>query len=186
MALLPQGGTYISWFSGSPSGYDVRLQRLDAAGNILWDETGLLVAQRGFSSTEDYGLDTDEGGNALLAFRDDRSGVESITAVKITPDGEFPWGANGINVSEGFDFINAPKIAAMPNGGAVVAFTGDGQSVIKGLGPDGSVLWQDIQTADVFLAISDTKRSTNADGHSIYAVLFRTLGPPTVPGRLSA
>ena len=43
----------------------------------------MLVADRGFSSTQDYGLDVDSAGNALLAFRDDRFVGTQITAAKV-------------------------------------------------------------------------------------------------------
>ena len=41
---------------------------LDAGGNEHWAHNGVLVADRDMSSTEDYGLDIDADGNALLAF----------------------------------------------------------------------------------------------------------------------
>ena len=65
------GGCYISWFDNAAGGYDVYLQRLDANGVEQWAHNGVLVADRGFSSTQDYGLAVDTAGNALLAFRDD-------------------------------------------------------------------------------------------------------------------
>ena len=49
----PDGGAYISWFDNADGGYDVYLQRLDVAGNELWAHNGVLVADRGFSSTQD-------------------------------------------------------------------------------------------------------------------------------------
>ncbi len=71
------GGFYISWFDNSAGGYDVYLQRLDAAGDEQWVHNGVLVADRAYSSTQDYGLSIDTVGNALLAFRDDRFGGRS-------------------------------------------------------------------------------------------------------------
>ena len=50
------GGFYVSWFDNSAGGYDVYLQRLDAAGNELWAHNGVLVADRGYSSTQDLSL----------------------------------------------------------------------------------------------------------------------------------
>ena len=60
------------------------------------DKTGLTelargLADRGFSSTEDYGLAVDTAGNALLAFRDDRGDFIQITAAKVSPAGTVLW-----------------------------------------------------------------------------------------------
>ncbi|MHC4588699.1 MAG: hypothetical protein ACYTAQ_05015, partial [Planctomycetota bacterium] len=74
------GGAYISWFDNSSGGYDVYLQRLDAAGNEQWAHNGVLIADRTFSSTQDYDLDVDAADHALLAFRDTRLTGTQITA----------------------------------------------------------------------------------------------------------
>jgi hypothetical protein len=68
MVATADGGFYVSWFDNSTGGYDVRLQRLDVAGNELWPHNGVLVADRNESSTQDYGLAVAADGNALLAF----------------------------------------------------------------------------------------------------------------------
>ena len=39
------GGCYISWFDNSTGGYDVYLQRIDAAGNEQWAHNGILLAE---------------------------------------------------------------------------------------------------------------------------------------------
>ena len=80
IAPTSDGGCYISWFDNAAGGYDVRLQRLDADGVEQWAHNGVLIADRGFSSTQDYGLDVDTAGNALLTFRDDRFTGTQITA----------------------------------------------------------------------------------------------------------
>jgi len=134
------GGCYISWFDNSAGGYDVYLQRLDAAGNEQWTHNGLLQADRSFSSTEDYGLDIDTAGNALLAFRDDRFGPTLITAVKISPDGTKLWGANGVQLTSGED-VHAPKITGTTDGNVVVAWTHDGSVKLQKLDGSGTPQW---------------------------------------------
>ncbi len=74
----------MSWFDNATGGYDVYLQRLDAAGVEQWPHNGVLVADRGYSSTMDYGLAVDTAGCALLAFNDDRTG-EAVTVARIDP-----------------------------------------------------------------------------------------------------
>lgn len=116
------GGCYISWFDNATGGYDVYLQRLDSAGNELWPHNGLILADRSFSSTEDYGLDVDASGNALLAFRDDRFGPVVITAVMVAPDGTKLWGENGIQLTRGEE-VYSPRITGTTDGNVVVGWT---------------------------------------------------------------
>ena len=68
---LPNGEWYVSWFA-PPVGYSVYLQRLSPGGVEKFRHDGLKVAALTNSSTEDYGLDIDTKGNALLAFLDTR------------------------------------------------------------------------------------------------------------------
>ncbi len=135
------GGCYISWFDNSTGGYDVYLQRLDAAGVEQWAHNGVLVADRGFSSTQDYGLAVDVAGNALLAFRDDSGINVQIAAAKIDPAGTLLWGAGGIQLTSTADFVAAPKIAGTSDGNVVVAWTQDVDVVAHKLDPTGTPFW---------------------------------------------
>ncbi|MCA9303094.1 MAG: hypothetical protein KC996_03125 [Phycisphaerales bacterium] len=140
VAAAPDGGSYVSWYS-SQTGYDVRLQRLDASGNEMWAHNGILIADRGFSSTQDYDLAVDTSGHAVLAFRDDRFGGTKITVQRVAPDGSTPWGANGVQFGNGTDFVASPDIAITSEGGSVVAWGNDAETRLAGLGADGSVQW---------------------------------------------
>ncbi|MFT4540775.1 MAG: hypothetical protein ACI835_003233 [Planctomycetota bacterium] len=123
IAATQDGGCYISWLDGIGSGFDVRVQRLDAAGNEQWTHNGVLVADRGFSSTQDYGLDVDASGAAILAFRDDSSGSVEISAQRVTASGALPWGASGVALtSASSSTLVAPKITGTADGDIVVAW----------------------------------------------------------------
>ena len=135
------GGCYVSWFDNSTGGYDVYLQRLDAAGFEQWPHNGVLVADRGFSSTQDYGLAVDTAGNALLAFRDDSGTGVQIAAAKVDPAGTLLWGLGGIQLTTTADFAAAPKIAGTSDGNVVVAWTQDVNVVAHKLDPTGSPVW---------------------------------------------
>lgn len=123
------GGCYISWFDNNAGGYDVYLQRLDGLGNEVWAHNGVLVADRGFSSTQDYDFDVDAEDNAILFFRDDRFGGSRITAQKIDRDGVAQWGATGVQVSPG-PSDNQPRGAALSDGSVVVAWTSGSPAAI--------------------------------------------------------
>lgn len=160
------GGAYASWFdsdaSGSPAfGYDVYLQRLDALGNKQWAEGGILVADRGFSSTQDYGLDIDSVGNALLAFRDDRFSGVQITAARVEADGTLSWGSSGVQVTSGIGDRSAPKIAGTSDGKIVVAWTEGDDVVLQRLDALGNPLWG----AGVTIPAPSTKTYSLSDLH---------------------
>jgi hypothetical protein len=141
IAATPDGGVYVSWFDSSTGGYDVYLQRLDSLGYEQWPHNGVLVADRGFSSTQDYGLSIDTAGNALLAFRDDRGPTTEITVSMIAPDGSLLWGSDGVQVSSGGAFVASPRVAGTDDGNVVVAWTKDSSVKIQKLDPTGSPQW---------------------------------------------
>jgi hypothetical protein len=136
------GGFYISWFDNATGGYDVYLQRVDAGGNEQWPHNGVLVADRNLSSTEDYGLDIDVDGNALLAFGYQNGGVVQVLAQKVAPDGTLLWGDPGVLVSADSADTHAPKISATGDGGVAVGWTsGSGSVAVQKLDGDGNPLW---------------------------------------------
>lgn len=137
------GGFYISWFDNSSGGYDVYLQRLDAAGKEQFAHNGVRVADRDFSSTQDYGLDVDAEGNALLAYRlNDADGIAQIAAQKIAPDGSLLWSADGVLLSRDSEGANSPKIAAAGDGSIVVAWSSSAGAILaQKLDATGAAQW---------------------------------------------
>jgi hypothetical protein len=126
---LPNDQWYVSWFDADPNspppvGYNVFLQRLDKGGSEQFPHDGTLVAALSNSSTEDYGLDIDTKGNALLAFLDTREGVnQQVTAAKMDKAGNALWGPNGVQLTKDGAGHFAPKITGTSDGGVVVAWT---------------------------------------------------------------
>src|SRR5580700_6135382 len=139
---LPTGGWYVSWFA-PPVGYSVYLQRLSLSGVEKFRHDGLKVAALTNSSTEDYGLDIDTKGNALLAFLDTREGSnQQVTAARISPAGKALWGKLGVQLTKGSAHSNAaPKIAGTSDGGIVVGWTSDSNTVLQKLDVNGKPQW---------------------------------------------
>src|SRR5688500_906301 len=135
------GGFYVSWFDVGGS-YDVYLQRLAADGTALWAHNGVQVADRDYSSTEDYGLDIDAQGNALLAYRFEVGGVTQAAANRVAPDGTLVWGTTGVVVSSDSGDVHSPSVAATDDGNTVVAWSAsDGSIGLQKLDGDGNLLW---------------------------------------------
>ena len=143
----PDGGCYISWFDNDPTGhppfgYDVFMQRLDASGVAQWAAGGIRFADLGMSSTQDYGIDVDADGNALLAFLDDRRPTgTTVVAMKIDPTGVQRWGSKGRQVAVGPDFLGNPKITATSDGGAVVGWIEGNNIMFQKISQSGRRLW---------------------------------------------
>ena len=145
---LAHGGWYVSWFDADPNspppvGYSVYLQRLNAKGVEQFKHGGVEVAHLSNSSTEDYGLDVDSAGNALLAFLDTREGAnQQVTAAKMSPAGKPLWGKRGVQLTKGSAHSNAsPKITGTSDGGAVVAWISDSNTVLQKLDANGIPKW---------------------------------------------
>ena len=170
------GGCYVSWYDNSTGGYDVYLQRLDADGVEQWAHNGVLIANRGFSSTQDYGLDVDPAGNAILAFRDDRSGPVQITASLVSPSGTLLWGANGVQASVTSDG-SAPHVAATSDGNYVVGWTIGSGFRIQKLDASGTPQWP----ADGYLYQPSTgsymlSELVGSDAGAVIALWVRPIG----------
>lgn len=141
VAATADGGCYVSWFDSIGNGFDVRLQKLDSDGNEQWAHNGVLVADRGFSSTQDYGLGVDASGFALLAFRDDRFTGTQISAARVSPAGALSWGANGVQLTATTAFVAAPKVTGTTDGEIVVAWTEDTFTCLQRLDSSGATQW---------------------------------------------
>lgn len=189
-AVADDGSFYVSWFENTGSGYDVRLQRLDADGNRLWDEAGLLVADRGFTSTEDYGLDIDAEGHAVLAFRDDRFGSVDITVSRVSPIGERVWGENGVQLTDGTAAVASPRITATSaeaSAGFIVAgWYQDGNAALAALDADGNIHYETQISADTGVAVASLHASDAPQESGQVIVLMATLDGFSVPRHLFA
>lgn len=181
IAPTADGGAYVSWFDNGTGGYDVRLQRIDAGGNEQWAHNGVLIADRDFSSTQEYDLGVDTAGDALLAFRDDRFTDIQITATRIDPAGAQVWGPTGKQVTHTTAFVASPRIAGTTDGGIVVAWTQDDDTKLQKLDDTGAVQWAGGVTisdggGDSF-SVSDLKAS---DGGSVIIALVKGFFSPTL------
>lgn len=135
------GGCYISWYDNAAGGYDMYLQRLNAGGVAQWAGGGILIADLHQSSTQDYGLDVDQEDNAILTFRDDRSGDIQITVTKVSPQGVQLWGPKGIQVSAGNASKDQPRVTATEKM-FTVAYWGDPTGLrLQRLDKDGAIQW---------------------------------------------
>jgi hypothetical protein len=143
IATCANGDTYIGYFSNESGNYDVRLQRLDAQGNILWASDGILISANPQNTwLTDWDMTCDNDNHCILAFNDIRSsGNTNVVAYRISPSGTFIWGDNGILLSNTTAFNAAPKVVATTAGNIIVAWQADNVIIMQKITPAGSLLW---------------------------------------------
>ena len=140
----PEGSTYVSWFENGSGNYQLRMQRLDVDGNRMWPDSGLVVSSYPQNSAiYRYDLKTDQDGNAIVAFQDERTGQLDIVAYKIDPDGAFLWGDDGVELPTDGSTGIGPSVAGLSNGNTVIAWsTNDtpGRIAFQLVTPDGTLM----------------------------------------------
>ncbi len=150
VAIAPNGNTYICRFDTQSGAYQVFLNLLDMHGNHIWtDPLGLLISSHDqMTWLTEYDLDVDPDGNAVIVFQDIRNaGVNNVVAYKISPAGEFLWGADGIALSNdtNMDYGNmSPVCFCSADGSSYFAWQRMGTYttiVINRLSAAGQKLW---------------------------------------------
>ncbi len=157
MSAGSNGDFFMSWFDNATGGYDVRVNHYDASGLPTWGPNGVLVADRGFSSTVDYYSSAVSGGKFAVAYNDDRTGVDRISASLVDATGTILWtstlGTSGVYVAN-------PKVREDSFDGSIYVSWYEGTaSKLQRLNPlTGVAIWA------TPVAIQDgTAQTTNAD-----------------------
>lgn len=133
--------------------YEYRLQAIDKDGNKKFGELGLLVSDYenwSFCMVNNY-LYIDKDGNIIFTLTDCRnseySGMLSIYAYKISPEGEMLWGEDGIALANGatHDIIAAMKTTQLEDGSYVFAWMRTNGNLLaielQRLSANGKSLW---------------------------------------------
>jgi hypothetical protein len=144
IATCPNGDTYIGFFSNETGNYNVKLQRLDSQGNPLWADNGILISSHSSMTwLTDWDMAADISNHCILTWQDIRNGNNNTYAYRISPEGNFVWGADGIALSNNSAFNAAPKVVTTPAGNAVFAWTSDNVIIMQKISPAGAKQWGD-------------------------------------------
>ncbi|MBN2069903.1 MAG: T9SS type A sorting domain-containing protein [Candidatus Krumholzibacteriota bacterium] len=110
------GGAYVVWRDYRNIGNaDVYMQRIDSYGFPLWADGGIAVAE-GPSQQGDPVICMKDGGNVVVAYRDNVNGNDDIFAQCVDPDGNILWASTGMPVCLHSSYQGAPRIAAGTSG----------------------------------------------------------------------
>jgi hypothetical protein len=142
VAIAESGITYVSWFSIETGNYSIRLQKFDIYGNKLWAEEGLLISDHpSMTWLTDWDMTVDLEDHAILVWQDIRTGYNDVFAYRISPDGDFVWGEDGLQLSSGDAFDASPKVTVSLAGNAFVAWQADEVIIGQKISPEGTLLW---------------------------------------------
>ncbi len=145
IALTSDGGCYIGWFDQRSGGYKVYLQRLNPQGIKQFSDGGLLISGNNpqSSSLVDWGLAVDDSNCCVLSFTDTRAG-SSINpyAYRISPTGQFLWGADGITLTDSSLVYQAnPKVIPTSDGNVVITWQYNNNLAIQKINKAGVKQW---------------------------------------------
>lgn len=201
VGICPDGNIYIGFFSNVSGFYNVRLQKLDSQGNELWAHNGILISEHPTDSwVTDWDMAVDINNHAVLTFCDTRNGGNLNTvAYRISPDGTFVWGADGIALSNNTAFNAAPKVTCTAAGNAVFAWTSDDVIIMQKINAAGVKQWGDngitlssvnslswpqlmpVGDDDVILKYFDDAGSLPYPTRHVYAQRYNSSGSPVWP-----
>lgn len=147
IAATSDGGCYIGWFDARSGGYAVYLQKLNALGVKQFPAGGLLISNNPQSSSlVDWDLAVDDSNCCVLAFTDTRAG-SSINpyAYRISPSGQFLWGANGIALTDSVNVFQAnPKVICTSDGNFIIPWQYNNKIGMQKINKAGTKVWGNV------------------------------------------
>jgi hypothetical protein len=126
-----EGGVLIVWIDNRSSGSsaDIYAQRLNAAGEVLWDSNGVAVCTATNSQGAPQIIAQGDGG-AIIVWQDPRDGGTNLYVQRIAADGTPMWIEDGEVICYASGPQWDPKLVSDHTGGAVI--TWEDQRNIKG------------------------------------------------------
>lgn len=174
------GGAYVLWYDNASGNYDVRLQRLDPDGTPQWAENGLLVSNHSMTSfiTEwDFAVDAND--HAIVVTNDTRAGEDwDIQAYRISPEGDFVWGADGLVLCDNDGSDVGQQILVCSDGDVIVAWqhtpsTGNiSRLLLERISPEGDLQWeQPLEITSTYSVSIPRMAATSEGGFLLSAVV---------------
>jgi hypothetical protein len=114
-------GAIIAWEDHRLGHWDIYAQRVDLAGNVLWQANGEPVSS--VANGQRYPeIISDGSGGAVIAWEDQRNGTGDIYAQRIDATAANYWLLNGALVCAAPDEQTMPRLVGDGAGGAVITW----------------------------------------------------------------
>jgi hypothetical protein len=152
-----EGGVIITWTNRV--GYNIHAQRVDANGNALWQQNGVVVCgEEGWQTNPS--IVSDGSGGAIITWADGRRSstgyfstrIDDIYAQRIDIDGQLLWTPGGVPICTASDLSKwYPMIESDGAGGAIIVWLdmrsgstndwGATDLYAQRVAPNGNALW---------------------------------------------
>jgi hypothetical protein len=160
------GGAIITWDDDRGVDYDIYAQKVDATGNMLWANDGIMVCNA-FDDQYYHQTVSDGVGGAIITWTDYRNDIDytDIYAQRINSSGNPEWQENGVAVSTVIWDQSLPKLINDNSGGVIIVWEDLRSDVVleyyaQRLNSQGDTLW----ATD---GIPITNQPTDVDNHAI-------------------
>jgi len=116
------GGAIITWEDRRGAYHDIYAQRIDADGNVLWTDDGVLVSARQNTKYTPQ-LVADGSGGAIIAWSEwPPSTAPDVFVQRINEDGYLQWTSSGMSISSASDRQQYPQLVSDGYGGAIITW----------------------------------------------------------------
>jgi len=117
------GGAIITWYEyPEANNYDIRAQRIDPSGSLLWTEEGVPVCTDPYQQAPSY-ICPDEAGGAIIMWLDRRGGGNyQLYAQRVDSMGIPQWDIDGVRLCLSGSEKEEPEMIADGTGGAIITW----------------------------------------------------------------
>jgi len=115
------GGALVAWSDSRSGNYDIYVQHVDAAGNLLLGANGTsMCVEPGDQHAQD--MTADGTGGAIIVWIDNRGTSADIYAQRFNSDGDALWTTNGVAVCVEDGNQSYPSAVPSGGGGAIIVW----------------------------------------------------------------
>lgn len=174
------GGTYVVFWESidPPANYELRVQLLDANGNVQFGPNGMLVSNQIPMSTYtvQWEIKVDAQDNLYIGVTGTATGAnEPAYVFKMDNQGNHLWGTNGINVGNG----QRVSILPLSSGEAIVSWldTSVYKAALQKIDANGNILWSTnkyVENGSDLTSPADLFELSNGSFVEIFHVLLQS------------
>jgi hypothetical protein len=118
-------GAIVAWEDSRTGNYDIYAQHIRPSSAMAWLSGGVVLCSEA-GSQSNLGITTDGAGGAIVAWQDNRTGVEvDIYAQRVNDVGAAVWDYNGLAVCTAAGLQNPPVLLSDGAGGAIATWQDD-------------------------------------------------------------